>query len=322
MGTLGQYLSRAREMKGFDLHDAAQQTRISIQYLRALEQEDFAKLPGEVFVRGFLKNYARFLGLPEEEVLTRYAEWRQTATGATAAAAPTQVAVEQAPVPQTREKPAKVSLEPWLWGTAIFVSIIGFLFMARPEKQPEPVAPLEEHAAVLHSDVTGSAPEPEAKPEKLYLQIVALEDVWLLVRTDSGPQKKAVLKKDENVVWIADERFLLSYGSVGAAKLLLNGEELIVTGQKNEVVRDLEITAAGITSAKAAPVVPKVSKPRQQLLPKPATPPAGQATGTQPVPQPQTQEPAVPVPASPAPETAPAPAPETSTPSPEPSSLP
>jgi hypothetical protein len=318
-------------MKGFDLHDAAQQTRISIQYLRALEQEDFAKLPGEVFVRGFLKNYARFLGLPEEEVLKKYAEWRQTATGATAAAAPTQVAVEQAPVPQTREKPAKVSLEPWLWGTAIFVSIIGFLFMARPEKQPEPVAPLEEHTAVLHSDVTGSASEPETKPEKLYLQIVALEDVWLLVRTDSGPQKKAVLKKDENVVWIADERFLLSYGSVGAAKLLLNGEELIVTGQKNEVVRDLEITAVGITSAKAAPaapVVPKVSKPRQQLLPKPATPPAGQATETQPVPQPQSQtEPAVPVPA-PAPETAPAsapapaPAPETATPSPEPSSLP
>ncbi len=306
VGTLGQYLSSARELKGFDLHDAAQQTRISIQYLKALEQEDFAKLPGEVFVRGFLKNYAKFLGLPEEEVLKKYTEVRHVAAGAPVAA-PTTVAAEQAPAPQTREKPAKVSLEPWLWGAAIFISILGFLFMAAPEKQPEPVAPLEEHAAVLLSEMTGSAPE--TKPEKLYLQIVALEDVWLLVRTDSGPQKKAVLKKDENVVWIADERFLLSYGSVGAAKLLLNGEELIVTGQKNEVVRDLEITAAGITSAKAAPVLPRVSKPR--LLPRPA-PLAGQATGTQPTPQPQT-EPAVPVPA---------PAPETSTPSPEPSSLP
>ena len=306
MGTFGQYLSSARELKGFDLHDAAQQTRISIQYLKALEQEDFAKLPGEVFVRGFLKNYGKFLGLPEKEVLKKYDEFRHAAAGATVAA-PQPVAVEQAPIPQTQEKPSKVSLEPWLWGTVIFISILGFLFMSRPEKQPEPVVPLEEHTAVLHSDMTGSAPE--TKPEKLYLQIIALEDVWLLVRTDAGPQKKAVLKKDENVVWSADERFLLSYGSVGAAKLLLNGEELIVTGQKNEVVRDLEITAAGITSAKTAPVVPRVSKPRKQV-PKPE-PVAGQEAATPPVPQPQAETP------SPAP--APMPAPVVS---PEPGSLP
>ena len=303
MGTLGQYLSSARELKGFDLHDAAQQTRIGILYLKALEQEDFAKLPGEVFVKGFLKNYAKFLGLPEQEVLKKYGELRFTVAGATVAA-PLPAVPEQAPVSQTRESLSSVSLEPWLWGAVIFISILGFLFMSTPEKQPEPVAPLEAHTAVLHSEMTGSAPA--IRPEKLYLQIVALEDVWLLVRTDSGPQKKAVLNKDENVVWIADERFLLSYGSVGAAKLLLNGEELTVTGQKNAVVRDLEITAAGITSAKAAPVLPRVSKPRQQLLPKPK-PAAGQATGTHPAPQPQADT-AAPAPAAP-------------TPSPEPSSL-
>jgi cytoskeletal protein RodZ len=218
VGTLGQYLSSARELKGFDLHDAAQQTRISIQYLKALESEDFAKLPGEVFVRGFLKNYAKFLGLPEQDVLNKYGELRHAAAGA-AVVSPQPAAAEQAPAPQTQEKPSKVSLEPWLWGTVIFISIVGFLFMAAPEKQQDPVAPLEEHTAVLHTESTSSALP--AKPEKLYLQIVALEDVWLLVRTDTGPQKKAVLKKDENVVWIADERFLLSYGSVGAAKLLL-----------------------------------------------------------------------------------------------------
>jgi hypothetical protein len=307
VGTLGKYLSSARELKGFDLHDAAQQTRISIQYLKALESEDFAKLPGEVFVRGFLKNYAKFLGLPEQDVLQKYGELRHAAAGA-AVVSPQPAAAEQAPVPQAQEKPSKVSLEPWLWGTAIFISILGFLFMAAPDKQQDPVAPLEEHTAVLHTEATTSAPP--AKPEKLYLQIVALEDVWLLVRTDTGPQKKAVLKKDENVVWIADERFLLSYGSVGAAKLLLNGEELTVTGQKNAVVRDLEITAAGITSAKAAPVVPRAAKPRPQPAPKPE-PVAEQDTATPPVPQPQAET------TSPAP--APMPAPVVS---PEPGSLP
>jgi len=306
VGTLGQYLSSARELKGYDLHDAAQQTRISIQYLKALEQEDFAKLPGEVFVRGFLKNYAKFLGLPEQEVLDRYGELRHPAAGA-AVAVPPPAAVEKASATTVHEKPSKVSLEPWLWGTSIFIAIIVFLFMTTPEKRQEPVAPLEAHTAVLHSETTGSAPA--TRPEKLYLQIVALEDVWLLVRTDSGPQKKAVLKKDENVVWIADERFLLSYGKVGAVKLLLNGEELTVTMPKSGVVRDLEITKAGITSAKAAPVPPGAAKPRRQLVPKPA-PTAGQAAVSQPEQKPQAGT------------AVPAPAPTELPPSPEPGSRP
>ena len=74
MGTLGQYLLNARLAMDIDLRDAAQQTRISIQYLRALENEDFSKLPGEVFVKGFLKNYGRFLKLDESEVMKKYAE--------------------------------------------------------------------------------------------------------------------------------------------------------------------------------------------------------------------------------------------------------
>lgn len=292
MGTLGQYLSSARELKGFDLHDAAQQTRIGIQYLKALEQEDFAKLPGEVFVRGFLKNYAKFLGLPEQEVLKKYGELRHPAMGA-AVAAPqpaTVAAAEPAPAPQqARERSSLVSLEPWLWGTVIFISILGFLFMGKPEKQPEPAVPLDAHSAVLHTEGTGSSPA--KKGEKLYLQIVALEDVWLLVRTDAGPQKKAVLKKNDDVVWIADDRFLLSFGSVGAVKLLLNGEELTVTGQKNAVVRDLEITAAGITSAKAAPVPPRAAKPRKPVLPKPDQPAGIQTPAPPTTPQPVSPQP-------------------------------
>ncbi len=268
VGTLGQYLSSTRESKGFDLHDATQQTRISIQYLKALEQDDFAKLPGEVFVRGFLKNYAKFLGLSEQEVLKKYEEARHPVVG-DAAAATQPAPAEPAPATQVTAKPSPLSLEPWLWGSVIFISILGFLFMAAPDKQPAPVSPLETHTAVLRSEMTGSAPS--KKPEKLYLQIVALEDVWLLVRTDSGPQKKAVLKKDENVVWSADERFLLSYGSVGAVKLLLNGEELQVNGPKNTVVRDLAITASGIATQNLTQVPPKQPKLRAKVLSQPVT---------------------------------------------------
>jgi cytoskeletal protein RodZ len=59
MGTLGQYLREAREAMGIDLRDAAQETRISFNYLKALEEKT-SQTSRRGFVRGFLKNYGRF----------------------------------------------------------------------------------------------------------------------------------------------------------------------------------------------------------------------------------------------------------------------
>jgi hypothetical protein len=95
-----------------------------------------------------------------------------------------------------------------------------------------------------------SGPALTVKSDKLYLEVIALENTWLLVRTDTSPQKKAVLNKGESLIWSADERFLLSYSSAGAIKLLLNGQELTVNEPKNAVIRDLVITAAGIENRK------------------------------------------------------------------------
>ncbi|MEK6700251.1 MAG: RodZ domain-containing protein [Nitrospirota bacterium] len=270
MGTLGAYLSSAREAMGLELHDAAQQTRISIHYLSALEREDFSKLPGEVFVKGFLKNYARFLNLPESEALKKYGELRTTAPVAAPAGAVSPEPVAPVCEPKKREE---TPLEPVIWGAVIFIALLIFLFTAAPKKQLPTSEP--QTAAAPAGAQPAAVSVPAGKPEKLYLEIIALEDVWLLVRTDSSPQKKAVLKKGENVTWSADERFLLSYGSVGAARLVLNGGELTVNGPKSAVVRDLTITAAGIASQRLQEQQAPVPKPRpQQPAPAPAPQPA------------------------------------------------
>ncbi len=272
MGTLGTYLSDAREAKGVDLHDAAQQTRISIHYLKALEQENFAKLPGEVFVKGFLKNYGKFLNLDESELMKKYEELR--AKQHPPSVVPNQAA-EQKAASSKREKTRDVPLEPVIWGAGIFIALIIFLFASAPEKG-------KDGGRAVPAPTAGNRPETvhgqTAMPDKLYLEIVALDDVWLLVRTDSSPQKKAVLKKGEDVIWSADERFLLSYGSVGAVKLTLNGKELAVSGPENAVVRDLIITESGIANPKIQAEQQKAAKPK----PQPPAPPA-----VQPVPAPQ-----------------------------------
>jgi cytoskeletal protein RodZ len=72
MDPLGDYLKQAREKKGLSLEQVASQTRIQEHHLQALESEDFANLPAKVFAKGFVRSYAKALGLDEEEALRRF----------------------------------------------------------------------------------------------------------------------------------------------------------------------------------------------------------------------------------------------------------
>ena len=69
---LGLWLRRARENRQLSLADIERELKIRSRYLQALELGDYATLPGVVQARGFLRNYARYLGLPVEEAIARY----------------------------------------------------------------------------------------------------------------------------------------------------------------------------------------------------------------------------------------------------------
>ena len=67
-------LAAARERKGVDLFRAERDTKIRARYLAALERGDYRELPGAVYTKGFLRNYAVYLGLDPEDVLRH---WRR-----------------------------------------------------------------------------------------------------------------------------------------------------------------------------------------------------------------------------------------------------
>ena len=68
MSAFGENLRREREMRGVSLEEISSATKISLRFLDAIEREDFAKLPGGIFSRSFVRSYARYLGLDEERV--------------------------------------------------------------------------------------------------------------------------------------------------------------------------------------------------------------------------------------------------------------
>jgi len=71
--TLPERLLAARERKGVDLYRAERDTKIRARYLAALERGDWKELPGAVYTKGFLRNYALYLGLDPDDILV---QWR------------------------------------------------------------------------------------------------------------------------------------------------------------------------------------------------------------------------------------------------------
>jgi cytoskeleton protein RodZ len=74
--TLGQFLQRQRTEKGVDLLEAAEETRIPLGTLRAMENGDYAALPADAFARGFYAIYARLLKLDTSNILEQYTKER------------------------------------------------------------------------------------------------------------------------------------------------------------------------------------------------------------------------------------------------------
>ena len=74
METLSEYFRQAREAAGLSLDELSKRTRIGAEFLIALEEGNFARLPDQVFVKGFVRSYARSLGLNEEEAIRRFSE--------------------------------------------------------------------------------------------------------------------------------------------------------------------------------------------------------------------------------------------------------
>ena len=70
--TLGNLFRNARLARQLSIEEAAEATRINAPIIRGIEDDNYTKMPAEVFVRGFIKLYSEFLELDPDETLSRY----------------------------------------------------------------------------------------------------------------------------------------------------------------------------------------------------------------------------------------------------------
>ena len=119
---VGETLQAARERKGVDLYRAERDTKIRLRYLSALEDGDYAELPAPVYTKGFLRNYAIYLGLEPDDILERWRdEMEQQRTA-------TRVAVIPPPMPIVEPGGRRLHLTPSMV-VAGMVGVVVVLFV-------------------------------------------------------------------------------------------------------------------------------------------------------------------------------------------------
>ena len=134
METLGGLFRQTRERQRLSLEQIASRTRIQQHHLHALEEEDFASLPAKVFVKGFVRSYARALGLDEENAIQLFLTSSSNFYDRN----------------QEEEQHIQVTLQAahrkrfnWNFVVILFLALGGILFYLLPEQQ-EPLPPASE----------------------------------------------------------------------------------------------------------------------------------------------------------------------------------
>ena len=165
VGTFGERLQREREMRGITLEEIAEATKIGTRSLRALEEQDFDKLPGGIFNKGFVRAYSKYLGIDEDQAVADY----QTAVNEAQAAGKVSRPEYVPPEIQEAERPPEPVRIPWslLIGIALVV-VVGFAAKsyysqhgwAKLRRQPTPKA-VQSAPAPPVEQPSASTPVPE-----------------------------------------------------------------------------------------------------------------------------------------------------------------
>lgn len=107
MSGIGEQLRKAREAKGLSISDIEKATKIQSRYLEAIENNDFDKLPGDFYVRAFIRQYAQIVGLDGKELLNQYQG--EVANEVSQPEESPAQEEEEAPVEPAENKPARIS---------------------------------------------------------------------------------------------------------------------------------------------------------------------------------------------------------------------
>jgi cytoskeletal protein RodZ len=238
--SFGRYLQAIRLEKAISLEVVSKETRIRKDILVMIEEENHDQLPDSVFVKGFIRAYAKAIDADGDEAIHRYNSRLQVFQK----------------IQQSESDLRKSSTKFWprlmlSIGTLmclIFLSVFGVsIFLESPptDKAEQPQTSKQE----IKPDKSEALPSPLPSPEiieeqnkekknerNFLLKIVANEKTWMKVIIDDKERKEYSLEAGDNLSLEADSGYNLLIGNAGGVELLLNDSPISLQGKSGQVV--------------------------------------------------------------------------------------
>ena len=270
--TVGTLLREARLGKGLSLAEAEQATSIRARYLEAIEKDEYEKTPGEVFLKGMLRNYGNFLGLDGLELVHMY---KASAVGKPKDAVKSTGIREvdkvklniqlknprdvgsgtgKLELPSLTKLPS-IDIRQVLAGVAVLVVLAGSYFAIPKaidyfQNRPQAVAAVEKKEEP-------SAKKPAAAWDKVQVNLEATGDCWLEVQAEGKEIFAGMLKAKDKKTFETKEKLIVKYGNIGVVKIVFNGEPVDLQGQHGVQVKTYTLQGTQDESKYAPPAKPE-----------------------------------------------------------------
>ncbi|MEO8359826.1 MAG: RodZ domain-containing protein [Vicinamibacteria bacterium] len=267
MASFGESLRRERELRGVTLQEISASTKIGVSMLQAIEEDRLDKLPQGLFVRGFVREYARFLALDEQKILTDLSFHEIKAP-----------VVDDSVGERGRRVSSRLSAR-LVNGT---LAVVGFGAVAalilspglsrapvpvasNPVLSPIPSRELPPNVVAANnvapptdlpaSNSSGTQPVPDAPgatpgatPQPLQLTLTATEDCWIGLDVGGDRVENRVLKKGESVSILARQNASLAVGNAGGLLVAIDSGPGRPLGNRGEVKRNIPLSPEAISA--------------------------------------------------------------------------
>ena len=268
---VGEILRREREKQGLSIADVAGETSIRDVYLEAIEKGDYDALPGDVYAKGFIRNYSKFLQIDGDALLEQYDSERNIVKVVQPADMPKE---NEASEPKKSffgrnkgaEKPAagdeyrhslereeKSGSKKFMILLGVMLVFLGGVYVAFMDEGTDPAA--KPKPAVKQEQPVKQEP---AAPVKVYegaeVSAKMLENCWISVKVDGQNAFEGTVEKGKEMSWKGKESVEIRAGNAGGIQVTFNGKDMGTLGEIGQIadrtfVKEAAAPQAGTNAA-------------------------------------------------------------------------
>lgn len=216
---IGRALRAARLRRGKSLEEASRDTRVRIDYLDALEREWFDALGSEVYVRGFLRSYARYLGLKHDKVIAAYERAFDSGT-------PGPAPVERSPGVTPTEAVVLTEKKRPNW---LLASGVGLIVLAAAAA----IGLLNRNTSVPEPADVAQPPSVPVLPRTVEVGLISHQSIDVEVVIDGDRVERFLLEEGQGRSFEGERNILVRLSEGGVTEVIVNGHRLRAPGDRH-----------------------------------------------------------------------------------------